>query len=164
MKGFDMHYRYQCKVRAIDLWRLSMYHTYHSFIGVCNIVFGVAMFLLTFRFWNQVGDLLQTLLFLACLLIPVIQPLGVYLKAKTQTALIPQETELLFEEKGILVTLGDKNELIRWNRVKNVVRETGMIIIYTDERHGYMLTDKVLGSEKEAFYRDLKAHINISIV
>ena len=73
-----MRYQYQSKVRAADFWALSMYRTYHSLVGVCNIVFGIAMILLTVRFWNQVGDVMQAVLFLACLLIPVIQPLGVY--------------------------------------------------------------------------------------
>ncbi len=155
-----MHYKYQCDIKAVDFWRLSMYHTYHSFIGVCNIVFGVSMILLTFRFWNQVGDVMQAVLFMACLIIPVIQPLGVYLKAKTQAAVAPQGTELVFEEDGIHVTLGGQYELIRWNRVKNIVREAGMLIVFTDASHGYMLTNRLLGSEKEKFYQDVKAHIN----
>lgn len=157
-----MHYKYQCKIRAVDFWRLSMHHTYHSFIGVCNIVFGVSMILLTFRFWNQVGDILQAFLFLACLIIPVIQPLGVYLKAKAQAAVVPQETELAFEEDGIHVTLGGQYEMIRWKCVKSIVKEAGMLIVFTDASHGYMLTDRVLGTEKEKFYQDVKAHIGAS--
>lgn len=157
-----MHYNYQCNIRAVDFWRLSMYHTYHSLIGVCNIVFGVSMLLLTLRFWNQVGDIIQTLLFLACLIIPVIQPVGVYLKARAQAAVVPQGTELAFEEDGIHVTLGAQYELIRWKRVRSIVKEAGMLIVFTDASHGYMLTDRVLGSEKEKFYQDVKAHINVS--
>ncbi|MCM1305611.1 MAG: YcxB family protein [Butyrivibrio sp.] len=157
-----MHYKYQCKVRAFDFWRLSMYHTYHSFIGICNIVFGVSMILLAYRFWDQANDIIQALLFLLCLLVPVIQPLGVYMKAKAQAAVSPQGTELEFENDGIHVTLGGEHELIRWKRVKSIVKEAGMLIVFTDANHGYMLTDKVLGNEKEMFYEDVKAHINAS--
>lgn len=157
-----MHYKYQCKIRAVDFWRLSMHNTYHSFIGVCNIIFGVSIILLTLRFWEQAGDVLQALLFLACLIIPVIQPLAVYMKARAQAAVSPQGTELTFEEDGIHVSLNGQYELIRWKRVKNIVKEAGMLIVFTDASHGYMLTNRVLGSEKEEFYQDVKAHINAS--
>lgn len=155
-----MSYKYEVKIKAADFWRVSMYRTYHSFIGVCNIVFGIAMVLLTLRFWNQANDVIQALLFVACLLIPVIQPVGVYLKARSQVLLIPQGTELIFAEDGIHVSLNGKRELVPWNKVKKVVKEAGMVIIFTDAVHGYMLTDRVLGSDKKEFYNYVKAHIN----
>ncbi len=155
-----MHYQYQCKIKPIDFWKLSMRRTYRSLVGVCNIVFGVAMILLTVRFWNQANDVVQALLFLACLLVPVVQPTGVYLKAKAQVAVIPQGTELSFHEDGILVTLGDEREFIRWNKVKGERKEGSMIIVYTDANHGYMLTKRVLGKERNEFYQYVKRHLN----
>ena len=157
-----MHYKYRCNIKAVDLWRLSMYHTYHSFIGVCNIVFGVSIILLAFRFWNQAGDIAQAVLFLACLIIPVIQPLGVYLKAKAQAGVTPQGTELAFQEDGIHVSLNGQYELVRWKQVRGIVKEAGMLIIYTDANHGYMLTNRALKNEKEKFYQEVKAHIDAS--
>lgn len=154
-----MRYQYRSKIRPIDFWALSMRRTYRSLVGMCNIVFGVAMIVLTLRFWNQANDIVQTLLFLACLLIPVIQPLGVYLKAKVQVSVIPQGTELAFGENGIHVTLNGEQEFIAWNKVKGVRKEGRMVIVYTDANHGYMLTNRVLGSERDEFYQYVKAHI-----
>lgn len=154
-----MCYQYQCKIRPVDFWKLSMRRTYRSMVGVCNIVFGVAMVLLTIRFWNQANDIVQSLLFLACLLVPVIQPVGVYLKSKAQVSVIPQGTELAFGEDGILVTLGSERELIRWNKVRGIRKEGSMIIVYTDANHGYLLTKRVLGNEKDELYRFVKAHM-----
>lgn len=155
-----MYYQYQCRIKPVDIWKLSMRRTYRSLVGMCNIVFGVAIILLTLKFWQQAGDLVQALLFVGCLLIPVIQPVGVYLKAKAQVAVIPQGTELTFNEDGIHVTLGEEREFIRWNKVKGVRKEGSMIIIYTDASHGYMLTKRVLGKERNAFYQHVRACIN----
>lgn len=155
-----MRYQYQSKVRPVDFWALSMYRAYHSLVGVCNIVFAIAMILLTVRFWNQASDAVQAFLFLACLLVPVIQPLGAYLKAKAQVSVIPQGTQLVFAEDGIHVTLGDKSEQIRWDKVKGVRKEAGIVIVYTDVNHGYMLTRHVLGRERDDFYRYVEARIN----
>ncbi len=155
-----MCYQYQCRIKPVDIWKLSMRRTYRSLVGMCNLVFGTAMILLTVRFWNQAGDLAQALLFAGCLLIPVIQPVGVYLKAKAQASVIPQDTELTFDEEGIHVALKDEREFIRWSKVRGVRKEGSMIIIYTDANHGYMLTKRVLGSEKDAFYQHVKACMN----
>lgn len=157
-----MSYQYRCTIKPMDFWVLSMRRTYSSLVGICNIIFAVAMILLTVRFWNQAGDLVQALLVLACLIIPVIQPLCVYMKAKIQTSLIPQGTELIFGEDGIHVTLGSEQQFIRWNKVKGVQMETGMVIVYTDARHGYMITNRVMGNEKEDFYNYVKSHISTS--
>ena len=157
-----MSYQYQCIIKPIDFWMLAMRRTYSSFVGVCNIVFAVAMILLTVRFWNQSGDVVQALLFLACLIIPVIQPLCVYMKAKAQVSVIPQGTELAFGEDGIQVTLGSEQQFIRWNKVQGVRKEIGMVIVYTDASHGYMLTNRVMGNEKEDFYNYVKTHISTS--
>ena len=157
-----MSYQYRCAIKPMDFWALSMRRTYSSLVGVCNIVFAVAMILLTVRFWNQSGDVVQALLFLACLIIPVIQPLCVYMKAKAQVSVIPQGTELAFGEDGIHVTLGSERQFIQWNKVKGARKEPGMVIVYTDASHGYMLTNRVMGNEKEDFYNYVKAHISTS--
>ncbi len=157
-----MNYSYESNIRPIDFWKLSMYRIYHSLVGVCNLIFGAAMIGLTVRFWDTANDVVQAVLFLACLLIPVIQPLGVYLKAKVQVSLIPQGAELSFAEDGIHVSLSGKRELIRWHRVRQVVKQAGMVIVFTDRSHGYMLTNRVLGKEKEEFYQYVKAHISTS--
>ncbi len=157
-----MNYSYESNIRPIDFWKLSMYRTYHSLVGVCNLIFGAAMIGLTVRFWNTANDVVQAVLFLACLLIPVIQPLGIYLKAKVQVSLTAQGAVLLFAEDGIHVSLNEKRELIRWHKVRQVVKQAGMVIVFTDRNHGYMLTNRVLGREKEEFYQFVKAHISTS--
>lgn len=154
-----MRYQYKTDIRALDFWALSMYRMYHSIVGVCSIVFGAAMILLAVRFWHQAGDAVQALLFLLCLLVPVIQPLGVYLKAKAHVSLIAQGTELVFDEGGIHVAFDGKSEHIRWDKVKGIRKQAGIVIVYTDANHGYMLTSRVLGKEKEDFYRYAAAHV-----
>ena len=69
-----MEYQYKCRITAWDFFRLTMRQTYHSMAGMCNLVFTVAMILLTAKFWSQSGEVLQVLMLIGCLLFPVIQP------------------------------------------------------------------------------------------
>lgn len=128
-----------------------MRQTYRSMAGICNLVFTVAMILLTIKFWEQSGDLLQVFLLFACLLFPVIQPLGIYWKAKGQARALPKDMELQFDEAGLHVAVGTQHENIGWNKIR-MAKEPDMILIFSDARHGYMLTNRMLGAEKEAFF------------
>ena len=150
-------YRFQCDVRALDFWKLTMRQTYRSLAGICNIVFTAAMIALAVRFWNTAGDLFQVLILFACLLFPVIQPIAVYLRAKGQAAAMPQGVVLEFDEKGLHVTVGGQHEDLPWRQVR-VRRQSDMLVVFSDARHGYLLTNRVLGKEKEPFFAYAKEH------
>ena len=105
-----MEYQYKCRITAWDFFRLTMRQTYRSMAGMCNLVFTVAMILLTAKFWSQSGEVLQVLMLIGCLLFPVIQPAAIYAKARRQAAAVPQDVRLTFDEKGLLVTTGGERQ------------------------------------------------------
>ncbi len=129
-----------------------MRRTYRSTAGVCNLVFTAAMFVLVFRFWNTASDFYKGLMLFGCLLFPVIQPLVIYGKSRTQAAALPKGMELLFDEAGLHVKTQDAASDIPWSRIRNVVREAHMIVVFSDRVHGYLLTDRMLGERKQEFY------------
>lgn len=151
-----MEFRFKNDTKPIDFWLLSMSHTYHSVVGVCNIVFTGAVIAATFKLWGRIHDLLEVLLLLGCFLFTVIQPTLVYLRAKVQVAGIPKDMELLFDEKGLQVTVGAQRESIPWKKIKGITKERNMLIVRSDERHGYILTNRALGDKREAFLDFLK--------
>ena len=157
-----MDYTFKSNITPFDLWRLSKRRTYRSVIGVCNIVFTVAIIILTGKFFYQANDILQVLMFLGCILFPVLQPFAVYLKAKGQAAVIPRDMELHFDERGLHVAVGQQRETIPWSKMRGIVREYKMLILFSDARHGYMLSDRMLGREKESFYQAVKEKIGQS--
>lgn len=146
-----MTYQYKSSVRAADFFRMSMRQTYHSVAGMCNVVFTVAMILLTVKLWERSGDLVQVLLLFACLLFPVFQPIGIYFRAKAQARTLPEDMELGFDDEGLHVRVGGQKEDIPWKRIR-VVKQPDMIIVFSDAKHGYMLTNRVMGKEKEEFF------------
>ena len=154
-----MTFEFENRTTAFDFWRLSMSRTYRSTAGICNIVFTVAMVLLAAKFWNQSGDVVQVILFLGCILFPVIQPIGVFMKARVQAALIPDDMRLLFDEEGLHVTVGQQHQDICWKHVTDVVRQAHLVIVFSDARHGYLLPDRVLGDRKESFLTFAKSKI-----
>jgi uncharacterized membrane protein len=150
-----MEYTFSSDIKASDLWKISMSRTYRSVAGVVNIVFTVAMLLMTVHFWNTANDFAQILLVIACLIFPVIQPLAVYGRSAKQVEDMPKGVKLLFNDAGLHITCGGENESLPWKKIKKVLKQRDMIVVMSDQTHGYMLMNRTLGDRKEEFYQYL---------
>jgi len=156
-----MKYKYKYKPTAFDIWQLSMYSTYGSIVGVCNLIFTVAMLLVTVKFWGDVNSFLRAILVIGICLFPVIQPLVVYVRAKRQVAMTPHVMEIGFDDNGIHVKTEKQCSNIGWNAVKGVLKKPSIIVIFSTNKHGFILNNKVFGKEKDAFYGYVVSKIRI---
>ena len=147
-----MEFHFRCDVNAFDLWKMAMSRIYRSPVGVVNIVFSVAAVLLTARIWGSSGEFMRGLLVFACLLFPLIQPVAIYGKSVKQLEDQPGDMELFANDSGVHITTGGKEEFLIWSRIHNAVKYRDMIVILTDASHGYMLSGRTLGEQKEAFF------------
>lgn len=154
-----MEFRIKCDVRPIDFFCMTMKHIYRSPIGMVNIVFTLAMIALTANFWNRVPDWAQLLLGLAVCLFPVIQPIMIFLKSKSQVMAIPRGLELTVDDGGITALLNGQNEKIVWKRVKGLIVEPTMLVLRVDSQNGYFLTNRTLKNNRTELISFLKAHM-----
>ncbi|MCD7994167.1 MAG: YcxB family protein [Clostridia bacterium] len=148
-----MRYTYTYRTTARDLWLLSMYYIYDSMAGLCNIIFTVAAFALGFSRWPQAQALMRCLIVLGCCLFTVIQPLAIYAKAKKQAAGITQDTRIAVDDNGLHIKVGNDTSDLPWKSVKRISRKPAMVIIFSDTTHGFLFTNRMLGNEKDEFYR-----------
>lgn len=154
-----MKYRFENRVGALDFWVLSLHHTYRSTVGVVNIVFTAAMFALTYRFWGKTNDILEVLMVLGCILFPVLQPFFVYLRSKAQASLLPQNLELEFDDWGLRVKVGEQTQDLPWNKIVSATKEYNMIVVRSDAKHGYIISNRMLGKQREEFWAFLESKI-----
>lgn len=154
-----MKFDLEIKVFPIDFWIISMKKTYSTPIGVCNIIFTLASIGLTARFYSEANNWVQLLLLLTCLIFPVFQPIMVYLKAKTQTSMIPVGMRAVIDDAGVYITVGEQSEKISWNRVTQVITNSQMVILRVDKKNGYFFTNRVLGTKKDDFINYVESKI-----
>ncbi|MDR1772632.1 MAG: YcxB family protein [Hungatella sp.] len=147
-----MKFEYTYRNTAADIWQLSMYYIYGSLVGVCNIIFTTAVFVLGIVRWNSNGLFFKICIILVFCLFPLIQPVLVYWKAWKQAAAVSQDTLVRFDDQGIHVKTGEKCSEIRWEKIKRIARKPNMILIFSDSTHGFVLTTRVLKEEKDEFY------------
>ena len=149
---------FKSEVKPFDCWRSAMRRIYRSMTGVINIVFTAAMLGLAAAFFESAKPLEKSLILLGCIWFPLIQPTIIYLQQRKSIRSMPKDMELSFSDSGMQVHLAEKEESIPWNKMHRISIEPGMVILFTDERHGYILTNRNMGQEREAFLSFLKQH------
>ncbi len=158
MKNMKFTFKYTTK--ALDLWKLSMYGTYGSMVGFVNIIFTIALILLTVKYWAQVNVMLKILLIIGVGLFTLIQPFLVYLKAKKQVQKIPDQIELSFNDQGVHINSEKEASHLEWKSIKGITKKPGMLILIASSRHGFILTDDVLGAQKDEFLKYVQSKIS----
>src|SRR5690554_1930495 len=155
-----MKYIVKYKPEAIDLWKLSMYGIYGSMVGVVNIIFTLAMLGLIVRYWGSVNAFLKILLLFGLSLFILIQPITIYFKSKKQIETVPQEMELVFDNKGMQINTLSQNTTIRWKKIRRIVEKSDMIIIMLDSNQGFIITNRMIETDMEKFYNYLVSKAN----
>ncbi len=159
-----MKYKFNYKTTAFDLWQLSMYSTYASIVGGCNIIFTVAMLLVSIKFWGEVNSYIKILFIIIISLFTVIQPAAIYIRAKRQVGAVSHDIEIGFDDNGIHVKTQNKSSDLKWNTIKGISKKTSMIVIFSTTKHGFVLTNKVLGKQKKAFYEYVVSRLKNNIM
>lgn len=147
-----MNYSFKSDIKASDFWVLTMIQTYKAWTGIVNVIFTLAMFGLTIRFFSTEHPIRNFFLILGCSIFIVIQPLCMYLFAMKQVESVPKDMNLSFDSSGVHVTTMSNHQNIPWKKVSRVVKAKNMIILYTAGQSGYMITDRVLAEKKDEFY------------
>ena len=154
-----MRFQYTYRTTAAELWKLSMNYTYGSMVGVCNILFTAGAVAVTTVYWGTAPAWQRVLMIVALLLFPVIQPLAVYGRARKQASGIKEDTTITIDAAGVLVAVGKQRSQLPWSSIKRVSKKPGMVIIFSDTTHGFVLTNRVLGKEKEDVYQYVASRI-----
>lgn len=154
-----MKYQFTFRNTAADLWLLSMYYIYGSLAGACNLIFTAAVLVLAVSKWQTFSPFFQVVLVLACCLFTVFQPLAVYRKAKRQAAGIQNDTWMGFDDKTIYIRVGDQSSQIPWTSIKKISKKPSMLVIFSDTTHGFVLTNRTLGADRDEFYRFVMSRI-----
>lgn len=152
-----MEYKYAYEVEPGDLWQLQMYYTYSSYLAIINIICIVSSIALIYALWATSPWWLRIMLLIFLSLFTVIQPLGVYFRSKKSLKDNHDHLELVFNDQGIEVAVGDQKEFKNWAQIQGIVFKPTLVVIYTDKNHGYILTNRILKNTKKAFRAFLKA-------
>ncbi len=151
-----MRYEFNYTVRPSDIWQVRMYYSYTSYLAVVNLTCIVSSVALIVATWNTSAPWFKVVMAIFFSLFTVIQPLTIYLSARAQLKGKTGGLSLVFSEEGIDIREGEKKERRYWREVVSFTVKPTLVIVYTDESHGYILTNRVLGDKRGAFILDVR--------
>lgn len=130
-----------------------MGNIYKQWTAVVNIVFTIAAVILIVTKFTDTGMLGRTVMVVMVLLFPVIQPLAVLIMSVRQAGTIKVDTTLSISDRGFGIQVLDHRQLIQWKDFKAVIKRPGMLVMMPDEKHAYLIPDRVTRESKEALYQ-----------
>jgi len=152
-------FSFQYRVKPADLWILSMINIYRSMMGVVNIVFTASMVLLAVRFWTEASPTLRILMGAGIGLFPLFQPLMIFVRSGRIVRSMPEDMRMDFDPMGMTVTAGDKSSRVDYWDLKSVMRISGLLIIYTRARQGFILNREALEDKGKELYDFLSTQL-----
>ena len=153
-----MNYKFKYKNTAFELFKLSFFFLYSSLVGIVNIIFTFAMSALISVRWHEANNFLRVILVFAVLFFVLFQPVMMYQKAvKNEKSL--KELTLELGEKGMSVEVGSEHDFMEWSRIKAGKRFPQMLIIFTDNTNGYILTKRIVGKDYKQIFKDILERI-----
>lgn len=151
-----MEFKYKFKLQPSDLWQFHMYYAYSSYLCIINIICILSSIVLLIQLWDNSPLWFRGVMLLFFSLFTVIQPSSIYLRCKKQLSQHQDELELVFREKGLTVTVNGKSEQKNWNQLLTFVIKPTLVVVYTDQKHGYILTNRVLKDTRKEFISFIK--------
>jgi len=79
-----MEFSYKYTLKASDMWQMYMYNIYSSYLCIFNVICMLSSVALIIALWADSPDWVRVLLLFFLSLFTIIQPLGVYKRAKKQ--------------------------------------------------------------------------------
>ena len=153
-----MNYKLHYKNTAFELFQLSFFFLYSSLAGIGNTIFTVAMIALIYARWDDATDLLRVVLVIAVLFFVLFQPVIMYNRARRNAKTL-KELSLEFGDRGIAIEVEGKREYIDWKKIKAGKRFPQMLIIFTDNTNGYILTKRIVGNNYKKVFGDILERI-----
>lgn len=151
-----MKYNFKYQIKAVDLWQLTMYSVYRSFLGPINIIFTVAMILLTTKHFMTVTLILKIGMILGVLVFILIQPLLIYFNSWKKVQHLPRDIEMEMDDFGVHIYSDNQKADIKWKMVKDIAYKPTVLVLVTSNQHGYILSNRVLKSQKNEIYAYVK--------
>ncbi|MBQ9437091.1 MAG: YcxB family protein [Lachnospiraceae bacterium] len=126
-----------------------MYYAYASYLAVVNIICIASSIALIIALWRTAPGWLRTGMLLFLSLFTVVQPLFLYLHSRAMVKGKTEELELRFHENGLEIKADGAVEHHPWKDILSVSVKPTLLVVYTGENRGYILTNRVLGASRK---------------
>lgn len=151
-------YEFTYKMTAQDWW-YHMTVIYTSLAGIVNIIFTAAMIALMVARFGHTNIVFKIIMIIAVLIFPFFQPVAIMGKSVNEAAKDVPDTTLTFDDRGMTIRVLKHYQRINYPKMNDIIKEKTLVYVMPDETHAYILTNRILGEQKDDFYHFVRERL-----
>lgn len=150
-----MEVQFDVKINSGDLYDYMLYHQYSSAAGIIGS--GVGALMIVAFFMNT-----QWIFLIMGVIILLYLPWTLFIKSKQQALSNPAFKETLhytLNDEGFSITLGEEQQMQKWEDMYKAVSTGRSIIVYTSRIHATILPKRYLKDAKMQAIQIISTHM-----
>lgn len=157
-----MKIEFDAKLRAKDLYLFNMYQAYKGMQGILSIVIPAFIFWQAYVNWGKVSQETSLLNIGIGILFLTYVPVSLWMRANKVAQKDPVLSKPLhyeFTEEQIRVTQGEESAELQWDNIYRMITLGGLVLIYTNRIHAYIIEKKQIADQYETLVRLAKSKL-----
>lgn len=149
-----MQTKFKVNITDKDIFCFLINNTYRKPTGVIWVIFSIAVIGIVIYTWGDVKLMNSILLIITASLYTVINPIMLYLKAKSQVknnAYFNNELMYRTDSKGITVSQGEETTTVKWSEMWKAVKYGDVVVVYITTIRAFILPVRCIGEQYNSF-------------
>lgn len=144
-----MNINLHIKLTAKDLYKFNLRQVYRGLQGILSIILPALLVANAIISYGRV-DIKTTVIYVVLGIVFLVYiPISLWLRVnkliKDESNVLSGVLEYAFSEEGLKVAAGEESVFLEWERIHYVVRTGGLLLIFTNRIHAYVLPVEQIG-------------------
>lgn len=124
-----------------EIYKFTMYHTYHSFAGILGVVLSVMALANLIISFDKLSDQSKTIMTIVAAWFLIFEPLRMLMRSKSQMKLskaYKKPLDYTLNDEGITVSQDEESQTIEWSRLLKIVETKSQILVYSNRINAFI--------------------------
>lgn len=135
-----------------EIYKFTMYHTYHSFAGILGVVLSVMALANLIISFDKLSDQSKTIMTIVAAWFLIFEPLRMLARSKSQMKVSKAYKKPLdynLSEDGITVSQDEESQTIEWSRLLKIVETKTQILVYSNRINAFIFPKESFGEQAD---------------
>ena len=124
-----------------EIYKFTMYHTYHSFAGIFGLVLSVIALANLIISFDELSDQGKTIMTIVAAWFLIFEPIRMLARSKSQMKLskaYKKPLDYIISEEGVTVSQDEESQTIEWSRLLKNVETKTQILVYSNRINAFI--------------------------
>lgn len=135
-----------------EIYKFTMYHTYHSFAGIFGLVLSVMALANLIVSFDELSDQGKTIMTIVAAWFLILEPLRMLVRSKSQMKLskaYKKPLDYMINEEGVTVSQDEESQTIEWKQLVKIVETKSQFLVYSNRINSFIFPKSSLEGREE---------------